>query len=137
MASTPGFANTPRFSGCVVTTALTGTLDAPTGTAAAAATVLGLVIAAGSSGTRIDEIRAQISVTTASVASTVNLYVFNGTTHFLFDQMTITAVTGSASAETWGMVRSYQNLVIPSGHEIRVTIGASNTLRVTAFGADF
>lgn len=150
MASTPGFASTPRVSTSVLLNGTaTGTLETPTGTANSGSPVVVVsFMTAGSSGTRVDEIRAIVSQNVAvgsqvaSVASTVNLYLWVSNTYTLFDQMLITAVTGSTTAVAWQQTRTYQNLVLPSGYEIRATIGAvggttQNTIRFTAFGADF
>lgn len=128
MAATPGFANTPRFSSVTITTVMGGTVDVPTSNQ-------GTVFAAGSAGSRIDEVRVVGLATTA--AGVINLYLLNSSTYYLFDQVLVSAVTSSGTAVAWQQARTYQNLVLASGWSLAATTMVTQSFKISAFGADF
>ena len=128
MSSTPSFAVTPRVGSAAVSssadnswTTFTNAVDILTGVA---------------SGTKIEEVVIQgLGVTTAGV---LNIIYYDGTTNHLFDQVLITAVSGTSTAITFRAVRQYSNLILPSSSaKLRASsMVASQLIRVTAFGAD-
>ena len=129
MASTPNFQSTPRIGRCSLSTANTATDG--TGTI----TDLMIGVAAG---TRILSVNVQGTATT--VASLVNLFLWDGTQWDLFDQITISATTGSTTVKGYRLVTSYTDLVLPSATwKLGATITVaptSGTVRVAAFGGD-
>ncbi len=129
MASTPAFISAARIGRASLSTVNTAT----DGTG----TITDLIVGV-SAGTRILEIVTQGTVQTA--AGLVNLFTYDGTNWDLFDQVTITAVTGSNTVKGNRVSTSYQNLVLPSASwKIGCTITVqptSGTVRVFALGGD-
>ena len=129
MATSPAFISTPRIGRCSLSTANTAT----DGTG----TITDLIVGVAA-GTRILSVNVQGTATT--VASLVNLFLNDGTQWDLFDQITISATTGSTTAKGYRLVTAYTDLVLPSaswkiGATITVT-PTSGTVRVAAFGGD-
>lgn len=128
MAAAPAFAATPVcWSGLVPATADTS-LTAPTN-----ATTLGT---AGASGTQVNEVVLQGVGTTA--AGVVNIFLHDGSTYHLFDQVQVVAVTSSTTAGAWRAARKYDNLWLPNNSwTLRATCtvaGLQSLVKVTAFG---
>jgi len=133
MSTTAQYATTPVFGAALLTTADTS-LTAPT--------TIGTVITAGASGTRIDFIEIQGVATT--VAGIVNLFIYNGTTYHLWQQIPIIAVTSSTTATAFSTVTSTNNtpnvmpMIIPTGYSLRATTTIAQTgVKVIAYGGDF
>ena len=129
MAASPAFISTPRIGRCSLSTANTAT----DGTGTITDLITGV-----SAGTRVLSINVQGTATT--VASLVNLFLWDGTQWDLFDQITISATTGSNTAKAYRLVTAYADLVLPSAsHKLGATITVqptSGTVRVLAFGGD-
>lgn len=129
MASSPAFVSAPRIGRCSLSTANTATDGTGTITD---------LIAGVSAGTRVLSINVQGTATT--VGALVNVFLYDGTNWDLFDQITISAVTGSNTVKAHRAVTSYADLVLPSAsHKLGVTITVaptSGTVRVAAFGGD-
>jgi len=131
MASDPSFAATPKVgSGLVPGTADTS-LTAPTNTTT--------IVTGGSNGTKIEEIVVEGVGTT--LGGLVNIFLYDGTTHHLYDQVAVSAITVSATATAFREVLRYVNLVLPSNTwQLRVAntvAGNVSLLKVTATGGDF
>lgn len=130
MASSPAFANVPRIGIGAVSAANTardgsGTLvDIITGVAA---------------GTRIERI--VVKATDNPADSIINLFLYNGTTSFLFDAFDIgDPAAGSTTVDTYREERRYYDLVLPTAAwvlrasiTVALTAGVAN---VFAFGSD-
>jgi hypothetical protein len=84
MAASPAFISTPRIGRCSLSTANTAT----DGTGTITDLITGVA-----AGTRVLSINVQGTATT--VAALVNIFLWDGTQWDLFDQVTITATTGS------------------------------------------
>jgi hypothetical protein len=129
MAASPAFISTARIGRLSLSTANTATDG--TGT-------INDLIVGVSAGTRILSVNVQGTATTA--ASLVNLFLFDGTQWDLFDQVTISAVTGSNTVKGYRLVTAYTDLVLPSATwKLGATITAApttGTVRVAAFGGD-
>ncbi len=129
MAASPAFVSTPRIGRCSLSTANTATDG--TGT-------INDLITGVSAGTRVLSVNVQGTATT--VAALVNLFLWDGTQWDLFDQITISATTGSNTAKAYRLVTAYTDLVLPSAsHKLGATITVApttGTVRVTAFGGD-
>lgn len=128
MAATPSFAATPKVGAGLLTTADTS-LTAPS--------TVTTILTGGSSGSKVDEIIIQGVATT--VASVVNLFIHDGTTHHLFDQVLISAVTSSTTAIAYRARRQYQNLLLPTtSYTLRAAVTVTSSgIKVSAYGADF
>lgn len=125
MASTPAFAVTPRVGAVSIATA-EASYTAPTS--------VGTVLSAAATGTRIAEVVVKSVATSA--AALVRLFLFDGTTYYLLDEVTIAAATGSATVQQTRVSTTYNNLVLPSGWSLRATISVSQATHVIALGAD-
>lgn len=133
MATAAQYAATPKVGSALLTTADTS-LTAPT--------TVGTVFTAGSSGSRIDYIDIQgVATTTASI---VNLFIYDGTTYFLWQQVPVIAVTSSTTAVAFNAgLSSNANanvmpLCIPTGYSLRATVTVTQSgIRVIAYGGDF
>lgn len=125
MATSPAFAATPKIGAVSVATA-DSSYTAPSS--------VGTVLTAGSSGTRIAEVVCKSAATSA--AAIVRLFLYDGTTYWLFDEVTIAAATGSSTVQQTRVSTTYNNLIIPSGWSLRATVSVSQATHVTALGAD-
>jgi hypothetical protein len=129
MATNPAFISTARIGRASLSTANTAT----DGTGTITDLIQGV-----SAGTRVLEIVTQGTATT--VAALVNLFLWDGTNWDLFDQVTISAVTGSTTTKGTRVSTTYQNLVLPSATSklgCTITVApTSGTVRVTALGGD-
>ncbi|NBU33473.1 hypothetical protein EBS40_02470 [bacterium] len=126
MATSPSFAATPRIGAVSIATA-DSSYTAPTN--------VGTVITGASTGTRIAEIVIKCAAT--SSAAIVRIFLYDGSTYWLFDEVTIAAATGSSTVQQTRVSTSYNNLILPSASwSVRATTSVSQTTHVTALGAD-
>ena len=126
MATSPVFAVTPRISSVSIATA-EASYTAPTS--------FGTLITGASTGTRISEIVVKCAATSA--AAIVRIFLYDGTTYFLFDEITVAAATGSATVQQTRVSNTYNNLILPSAsYSVRVTTSVAQVTHVTALGAD-
>jgi hypothetical protein len=126
MATSPQFAVTPRIEAVSIATA-EASYTAPTN--------VGTLITGAATGTRIAEIVVKMAATSA--AAIVRIFLYDGTTYWHFDEITVAAATGSATVQQTRVSTSYNNLILPnSSWSVRVTTSVSQTTHVTALGAD-
>ena len=133
MATTAQYAATPRIGSALLTTADTS-LTAPT--------TVGTVFTAGSSGSRIDVIDIQGVATTT--ACNLNIFIYDGSTYFLYYQVPIIAVTSSTTAPAFNFSLSSNSnpnilpINLPTGYSLRTTVSVTQTgVRVIAMGGDY
>ena len=133
MSTSAQYASTPKVGSATLTTADTS-LTAPT--------TVGTVVSAGSSGTRIDYIEVMGVATT--VASLVNLFIYDGTNYILWQQVPVQAITTATTTPSFvANLSSNSNsnvmpLTLPTGYSLRATTTVTQTgVRVTAYGGDF
>lgn len=127
MASEPAFAVTPRIGAVAL-----GSAD----TSYTAPTNVVTVLTGASTGTRIAEVVVQMTATVSS-ATMVRLFLHDGSSYFLFDEVAIPIATGSQSVKQTRVSTAYTNLVLPNNNwSLRATVHSSNAGIVTALGAD-
>jgi hypothetical protein len=126
MATSPVFAVTPEIGMCQVSVA-NANRDGTTGT-------YETLVTATSGGTKISEIVTQAAATTT--AGMVRLFLNDGTTIRLFDEISIAAATVSASVKGNRVSTLYSNLTLPSGWSIRASTHNAVEINVYALGAD-
>jgi hypothetical protein len=133
MSTSAQYASTPKIGSALLTTADTS-LTTPT--------TVGTVFTAGASGSRIDYIDVQGVATT--VASIVNLFIYDGTNYFLYVQIPVQIVTSSTTAPAFQAVISSNTnanilpINLPTGYSLRATTSITQTgVRVTALGGDY
>jgi hypothetical protein len=99
---------------------------------------IGTVLTAGSYGTRITRITIQATVTTT--AGMVRLYIYTGSTYYLWREQPIAAVTPSATvkAENYTInLLGEEALVLPSGYSLRASTEKAENFNIIAEGGDF
>ena len=126
MATSPNFAATPKVGAVVISSA---------DTSRTAPSNVGTVFTAGSNGSRIDEINVVAAGT--STDNVVRLFLFNGSTYFLLDEVYIAALTPSASAPVVTNTLTFNNFMLPSGWSLRATTNNAESYSIIAFGGDF
>jgi hypothetical protein len=127
MASSPVFAVTPRIGMAELSVANTNR-DGVTGTYVD-------VITGASTGTRIAEIVIQASVTTT--AGMVRLFVTDGVTTRMFDEVSVVAATVSATVKGARLSTTYNNLILPNQNwKIIASTHNAHSINVFALGAD-
>jgi len=128
MATAPAFVSTPRLTVASVSTANTA-ID---GTGTITSLITGVA-----AGTRVLEIDAQCSATSA--AALVNLFIStdSGSTWTLFDQIAITAATSSTTVKANRNTATYQNLILAgTAYVIGCTTTITQATRVYALAGD-
>lgn len=126
MANNPNFASTVRASAAIISTA---------DTSRTAPTNVGTVLTAGASGSRIDEI--DITATGTTTSGVVRLWLYNGTTYYLFQEILVSAITPSVTQASFSSTSTYNNLMLPTGWSLRATTNNAEEFDVIAFGGDF
>jgi len=133
MSTTAQYASTPKVGIALLTTADTS-LTAPT--------TVGTVLTAGASGSRIDYIEVMGVATT--VASLINLFLYDGSTYTLWQQIPVQAITTATTTPSFvANLSSNGNanimpLNIPTGYSLRATTTVTQTgVKVIAYGGDF
>ena len=126
MATDPAFAVTPRVGSVSISTAETS-LTAPTN--------VGTLITGVAAGTRVSEIVVKMAATSA--AAIVRVFLYDGSSYWLFDEIVVAAATSSNTGATTRVSTSYANLVLPSASwSVRVSTSIAQATHVTALGAD-
>lgn len=135
MATDPAFAATPKIGSQLLGTAETDT-QAPAQTST--------VLTAGANGSKVEEIVVEASKSASLVATTVAglvyVFLYDGSTYHLYDVVTVTAVTASATAAPFRTSKTYTNLFLPSGWSLRCSqsiVGNASLLVATAHYGDF
>ena len=126
MALQPQFAATPRIGNVSISTA-DSSYTSPTN--------FGTLITASATGTRVAEIVVKGAATTT--AAQIRVFLHDGSTYYLFDEISLAAATGSATVAQARNSITYSNLILPSNSwSVRVTTSVSQATHVTALGAD-
>lgn len=127
-------ATAPSFAGTVLMG--TGSVSSSADTSYTAPTHAVSIVVAGSSGSKIDEIRYQGIGTT--LAGTITVFAYDGTTYHLIDCVNVPAVTASTTVAPWQYVKQYSNLLLSNGWTLCVSSTvASQLVKVSAFGGSF
>ncbi len=121
------------------------TTRAPTATASLAGANISLLCPASTSGRRVDKITVQAcssSITAATVAQTILLWLWDGTTAYVIDEFLVSAITPSTTVASFNISRFYTNLVLPAAFALYVsttvtTTASTTALSVTLFGGDY
>ena len=119
MATSAQYASTVRAAAAQVSVA--NTARNGTGT-------IVTVFTAGSSGSRIDDI--SIDATGTVTAGVVRLFINDGTTSYLWQEILVTATTPSTTIAVWSSTLLNQALVIPSGWSLRASTNNTETFNI-------
>lgn len=130
MATQPQYAATPKLG--VNTVATANTNRDGTGTIAT-------IFTAGSSGSKVNEIRLKASGQTA--AGIVVIYVHDGTNFRILTEITVTAITPNTTTVSYESTPiRFADLDLPTGYTIRASITVAPTsgvVNVFVEGGDF
>ena len=133
-----GIANLAAVTAC--------TTRAPVATANLASSNLVALTAATTLGLRVDSIEVQAastSITGASVAALVGIWMWDGTNATLIQEIAVTAVTPSATTAAFTTTITFANPIgVPPTHRLYAsttvtTTAGANALSVLAFGGSF
>lgn len=98
-------------------------------------TGLTLLTATSTNGTRIDSIVVRAQGTT--VASKVQIWVYNGTISYLFDEIVIPANTASTTVETYYVSRGYTNVTLTPTTQLYVSQTVATNVNIFAYGGTY
>ena len=129
MSSAARFASLPRRTNALVSAAQT-TRDNPGSNVVT-------VFAAGANGSRIENVRVQATGTTT--AGVVRLYISDGTTHALWREVLVPAITPSTTVSPFAadIDLSLEACVLVAGQSIRATTHNAEAFRIHVSGGDF
>ena len=121
------------------------TTRAPTATAGLAAANILPLAPASSNGRRIDKIQVQAcssSISAATVAQVVGIWMHDGATAYLVDEIQVSAQTPSTTGTAFQTGKSYSNLVLPPAFSLYMSTTVAATASTTAlsvqvFGGDY
>ena len=136
VTSTPIFAQAP-YMACTTLAAQTAcTTRGPTATASLAAANIVQIVPTSTNGLRIDAIQVNACSTSfvaATTANIVGIWVWDGTTAFLFTEILVTAVTPSTTVAGFTTTLTFANpLVLPSTFKLYASLSVTTTASTTA-----
>lgn len=132
MATQAQYASVPKIGIGTISTANTNRDG--TGT-------IGTVFTAGSSGSRIDAIDLQATATTT--AGMIRLFIHDGTTAHLINEIPVSAITPSGTLPAWSAQLNTNTMtqilpiVLPTGYSLRAATNNAESFKVIALGGDF
>ena len=82
------------------------------------------------------------STQTTSVAGLLSIWMYNGTTSYLIDEIPITAVTASTTSVGFSVQRDYSTLwnssiTLPPTYQLYVSVTVQQNLTILAHGGDY
>ena len=146
VTSTPIFAQTPYVKTLKLDAQTACTTRAPTITASLAAANITAFVGVSTNGLRIDSIQVygvSTAIGQASVANVVGIWIWDGTTAYLWTEIVTTVVTPSATAAAYTATYTPTlPLNLPAAFALYASVGVTTTaagsaLQVTAFGGAY
>jgi hypothetical protein len=86
-------------------------------------------------GKRVDSITVKSKAT--SVASIISIWIYNGTTSFLYDEIDVTAVTASTTVDSFSVRKTYSDLILPPTYQLYISQTVQTDVNVYANGGDY
>ncbi|MEN9885488.1 MAG: hypothetical protein RL758_66 [Pseudomonadota bacterium] len=132
MAAVPSYAAAPKCGIAQISTA--NTARDGTGT-------IGTVFTAAATGSRIDAIN--IKATGTTTAGMIRLFIHDGSTSRLIDEVPVLATTPSATVPSFEVnlntntMAHFLPIILPNGFSLRASTNNAETFNVIAFGGDF
>ena len=98
---------------------------------------IGVVVTATAEGTRIMWVR--IKATAVTTAGTIRFYINTGAAYFLIDEITVSAITPSATLPSFTYLWSppAEGLVIPTGYKFEASTEKAENFNVVAYCGDY
>ena len=95
-----------------------------------------LLLTAGLNGCSVESIT--VKATESPVDGIISLYIYNGSTYYLFKEIKVTAVTKSSIAESYEYTMVFENdFELQSGYSLYVATMQAQLFRVTAEGLNW
>lgn len=94
--------------------------------------------ATSTNGTKVDAITVTAKGTT--VANIVDIWIYNGTTSYLYAEIPVSAVTPSTTTQAFTTTVLFNNLVLPSTYQLYISeqVGTTSAdLNIMAFGGQY
>jgi hypothetical protein len=91
--------------------------------------------ATSAEGTRVDNIVVKAQGTT--VSSTVSIWLNDGTTSRIFDEIDVPALVASTTVDSFVVSRGYTNLTLPPTFRLFVSQTVATNVNVFAFGGTY
>jgi hypothetical protein len=91
--------------------------------------------ATSTNGTRVDALTVKSKAT--SVASIISIWIYNGTTSFLYDEFDVTAITASTTVDSFTLTKTYNNLTLPPTYQLFISETVQTDVNVFAFGGTY
>ena len=130
-ATSPIFPSAPIVGIASLVSASAITSRAPiTGT-----TGLVQLTATSTNGTRVDTIT--VKAQGNSTAGLLDVWVYNGTTAYLYDEITIATVTANTTTASNVATNTYSTLTLPPTYQLYVSQTVSSNVSVMAFGGTY
>lgn len=132
MSTTANYAATPNLGIAAISTANTNRDG--TGT-------IGTVLTAGASGSRVDAV--MLKATGTTTAGMIRLFIHNGTTAYLLNEIPVLANTPSSTAPAWEVQMNSSTMsqlfpiILPTGYSLRASTNNAENFNVMAQGGDF
>ncbi|CAB4136739.1 hypothetical protein UFOVP842_52 [uncultured Caudovirales phage] len=146
VTSTPIFAQTPYVKTLTLAAQTACTTRGPTATASLAGANITAFVPVSTNGLRIDSIQVNgvsTAIGQASVANVVGIWIWDGTTAYLWTEILTTVVTPSATAVAYtGTYTPTLPLNLPAAFALYASVtvtttAAGSALQVTAFGGAY
>jgi hypothetical protein len=119
MATTPQYASTPINGAVNIATANAGRDGSGT---------LGTLITASGNGIRVDDM--YVTATGTTTAGAVRMFLSNGTTNYLIQELIVTAVTASATVPAWSQPINSKGLVLQSGWSLKFSTNNAESFNI-------
>jgi hypothetical protein len=128
--TSPIFTLTPRISGSPIDIA--NTARDGTGT-------ISTIITGTTNGTRINRINIKASGS-QTVAGTIRLFIYDGTTNFLWREVLVTAIIASGSVATFESITNLSGeyaLILPNNYSLKASTNNAESFNIIAEGGDY
>jgi hypothetical protein len=136
VTATPIFAQAPYMACTTLAVQTACTTRGPTVTANLAAANIIQIVPTSTNGLRIDSIQVNAcstAFTSATAGNIVGIWVWDGTTAFLFTEILVTAITPSTTVAGFTTTLTFANpLVLPSTFKLYASVSVTTTASTTA-----
>ena len=136
VSSTPIFAQTPYILSTSFAAVTACTTRAPTATASLAAANIIQICPTSTNGLRVDYITLNAcssAITAATAANCFGVWIWDGTTATLLNEIVVPVVTPSATVAAYTATYVYSNpLILPAAFRLYGSLGVTTTASTTA-----
>jgi hypothetical protein len=72
-----------------------------------------------------------------SSAGSLFIWIYNGTTSYLYDEILVTAITASTTVASFDTFNNYTTLVLQPTYQVYISISVTQDANIFAFGGDY